>query len=106
MGDTLIHWLYNFYRNIVRTSLLPLEWKSAKIIPVFKKSSQTKVEKYRPVGFLHIGSKIFEKIIFKRILDIYAHHTQERQYGFKTGRSPISKLLMTLSEIYSNIQNV
>ena len=32
-------------------------------------------------------------------------HMQERRYGFSTGRSPILRLLMTLSGVHSNIQN-
>ena len=46
--------LYNVYRNNVRTSQFPLKWKEAKVIPVFKKGSQTKVEIYRPISLVKI----------------------------------------------------
>ena len=105
-ADTLIHPLYNVYRNLVRTFIFPLKWEEAEVIPVFKKGSQTKVENNHAISLLNIGSKTFEMIIFQRLLDIYDPHMQERQYGFRTGRYLILRLLITLSEINSNIQNV
>ena len=105
-ADTLILSLYIVYRNIVRIFPFPLNWKEVKMIPVFKQGSPTKVQNYRPIRSLNIGSKISEKIIFTRLLDIYIPHMHERQYGFKTGRSLILRQLMTLSENYSNFQIV
>ena len=62
-AGTLTHSpLYNVYRNNVRTSQFPLKWKEAKVIPVFKKGSQTKVGIYRPISlvkFLRLYSSDF-----------------------------------------------
>ena len=67
---SFIHSLYNVYRYFVRTSQFLLKWKEAKVILVFKKGSQLKVENYRPISLLKSGSKLFEMIIFKQLLDI------------------------------------
>ena len=41
---------------------VPEQWKVAKILPVHKKGSKTKIENYRPVANLCSASKIFGKI--------------------------------------------
>ena len=44
---------------------------------------------YRPISLLPIISKIFEKIIFKRLSEFVQHYNilYNKQYGFQTGKS-------------------
>ena len=46
---------------------IPDQWRISKIIPVHKKGDCSKIENYRPISNLCASSKIFEKLIMKRI---------------------------------------
>ena len=52
-----------------KTGIFPDLCKLAKIIPIFKKDSPLLCENYRPISRLPIFSKIFEKVIYKRMYD-------------------------------------
>ena len=49
--------------------VVPSDWKTANIVPVFKKGDKTLVENYRPISLTSITSKILEHIIHTSIMD-------------------------------------
>ena len=46
-----------------RTGQIPNEWKSANVVPVFKKGDKSSVENYRPISLTCLVMKIFERCI-------------------------------------------
>ena len=52
---------------IINSSLhqgeLPMDWKSANIVPVFKKGDKTLASNYRPISLTSISCKIMEHLI-------------------------------------------
>ena len=44
-------------------------WKKANVVPVHKKESKNLVKNYRPISFLPIFGKIFERVIFKDLFN-------------------------------------
>ena len=71
-------------------------WKRANVIPIFKgKGEQTVVTNYRPVSLTSCVSKIFEKLIYKRLynhlLDI--NFLYKFQSGFLPGHSTTCQLI-------------
>jgi hypothetical protein len=56
---------------IYNQKTIPEQWLVSKTLPVFKnKGSASNIENYRPVSNLCSASKIFEKLILKRIMNI------------------------------------
>ena len=59
----------------------------AKTIPLHKKGPRKDIENYRPIANLCSASKIFEKLILKRITEIAEENnvdiTNTRQHGYK-----------------------
>ena len=47
----------------LQEGILPLEWKEANIIPLFKKGSRNKSVNYRPVSLTSVICKLLETII-------------------------------------------
>ena len=45
--------------------IVPLEWKEANIIPLFKKGSRHKLENCRPVSLTSVICKLLEKLLLK-----------------------------------------
>ena len=43
--------------------IVPLEWKEANIIPLFKKGSRNKSENYKPVSLTSVICKLLERLI-------------------------------------------
>ena len=75
-------------KYIYKTKQIQEQWLIAKTIPVFKnKREKNKVENYCPIAKLCTTSKILEKLILKRILEIQDTNetdiTRKGQQGFK-----------------------
>ena len=53
--------------------VVPSDWKTANIVPVFKKGDKSQVENYRPmpISLTSITSKILEHIIHSSVMDHY-----------------------------------
>ena len=76
---------------ICRDCTIPGQWLVAKITPIHKKGSIHSIENYRPVAGFCSGSKIFERLILKRIAALELLHDVElvgsQQHGFRKGKS-------------------
>ena len=46
------------------TGVVPDDLKSARVVPLFKKSDKTETGNYRPVSILNIVSKVLERVIY------------------------------------------
>ena len=73
----------------------PVEWKTAKIVPLHKKNDVMEPKNYRPVALLSIMSKILERAIFQQIVDYMEHNKlfHPSRHGFRAGRSTTTALL-------------
>jgi hypothetical protein len=47
------------------TGIVPIDFKLANIIPVYKTGSQTYLGNYRPISLLSIFNKIIEKLMYR-----------------------------------------
>jgi len=66
------------------TGLLPLDWKSANIVPIFKKGKRTDRSNYRPVSLTSVACKVMESIIKEKLLNFLQENNviNEAQHGF------------------------
>ena len=56
-------WEYPLLNMSLQGGIVLLEWKEANIIPLFKKGSRNKSEKYWPVSLTSVICKLLETII-------------------------------------------
>lgn len=72
-----------------QTGYFPCDFKTAKVIPVFKKGKPDQVDNYRPISLLNNLSKIFEKLMYKRVTSYLNKHNilSDNQFGFRAGHS-------------------
>ena len=68
--NQLVKPLTTLFKMIYSQNKLPQQWLVAKINPIFKKGVKNNIENYRPISNLCSTSKLFEKLILKRILSI------------------------------------
>ena len=78
--------------------------KTSRTIPVFKKSgSPLEMNNYRPIAIINAFSKIFEKIISKRLVSFLTQNNFffQEQFGFLQGRSTNHAVMKILNIITS-----
>jgi hypothetical protein len=92
--DNLIIPFTELFSRIYVQRTLPAQWLLAKTIPIHKKGPKKDMENYRPIANLCSTSKVFEKLILKRIMEIQQLNDVEiigkQQHGFKKGKSTLT----------------
>ena len=93
----------------LQTGIVPAEIKVAKVVPIFKNHDPSHFNNYRPISVLPIFSKLFEKIMYKRLENhlITNNILTAQQFGFRRNHSTsmaISHFTETLYDILEKRQ--
>ena len=93
--------LAHVFNMSLQEGIVPLEWKEANIIPLFKKGSRNKSVNYRPVSLTSVICKLLETIIRDHMMDFLLKHRliNHSQHGFLKARSCLTNLLCFFEEI-------
>jgi hypothetical protein len=79
----------------IRLNYIPDAWKTAEVIMIPKRGKNlSEVESYRRISLLPIMSKLFEKLILKRLKPIITekHLVPTHQFGFRENHSTIDQV--------------
>ena len=89
----------------LRTGSIPQEWKSAKIVPIFKSGSTADRANYRPISVLPILSKVIERIVHKQTTDYLCQNLLLffKQSGFRRCHSTTTALLNLTEDLPSSM---
>ena len=85
----------------------PSRLKYSQVLPLFKKGSKKEKSNYRPVSVLTAFSKIFEKVIFNRLLS----HSNENniivaeQHGFRKNNSTELAIFKLINQILTHFND-
>lgn len=92
--------LTHIYNSILRLSYFPALWKFSIIIMIPKPGKPPdSPESYRPISLLPLFSKMFERIILKRILPIIEASIPNTQFGFRHNHSTIHQVHRLVDKI-------
>ena len=85
----------------------PEELKLGCITPVYKKDDKTDINNYRPVCSLSPLSKVFEKIVHKKMISFLDKFKvlSDSQFGFRKNMSTETALLKFTDSIYEGLNN-
>ena len=97
--------LVTIINTSLSTSAFPESLKIAKVIPVFKAGDPTLFSNYRPISILPAFSKLFEKVIYNRLINFLNLHNilYSTQFGFRNNHSSASALIDLINNISSAI---
>jgi len=94
-------------KHIVNLSLatgeIPLQMKTAKIVPIFKSGDPTDINNYRPISLLSSFGKILEKIVSNKLVTFLESNKliSTQQFGFRTGHSTVHPMMLLLNQLTS-----
>jgi len=93
--------LTHICNRMLTTGTFPDRLKYSEIKPVYKKGDKTQITNYRPISLLPVFSKIFEKVLYKRLYNHLSSNNilVKEQFGFRCNTS-------TEMAIYTLINNI
>jgi len=83
------------------TGQFPSALKISKVVPIFKKGTPLEPSNYRPISLLSNIDKIFEKLMYLRVISFLESHSiiYSRQFGFRKSHSTTHALLNLVERI-------
>jgi len=97
--------LSELFKTVYLTGHIPLEWKLANVVPVFKKGSKVDVENYRPISLTCLCMKILERIVREEIMRKCGHLISPEQHGFLPGKSCTTQMIQFTDSIARSIND-
>ena len=99
--------LHILWKSSIQQSTIPKILKSGLVSPIFKGGDRSNPQNYRPVSLTSHVTKIFEKIIAKKINDflVTSNLYNDGQHGFRDGRSCLSQLLAHQNAIIEGLED-
>jgi hypothetical protein len=100
-----ITFLTKVFNAVLRRQYFPPVWKNARVLPILKpRKDTTQPSSYRPISLLDTVGKLFEKILFTRVL----REVNERgllcdeQFGFRPKHSTTLQLARLVQRVNRN----
>ena len=99
--------LSHLINHSVSSRTFPNLLKIARIVPIYKSGSKTNIKNYRPIAILPTLSKIFEKIMHKRITSFFKKYDLffQDQYGFQNKKSTTDAIIKFTDKCYEALNN-
>ena len=91
----------------LKEGIFPEELKIANVIPLFKKDNAMVFNNYRPVSLLCTLSKVFERMMYNRLMDFLNENKIlfEYQFGFRKNHSTQLALTFLMDKLINSIEN-
>ena len=89
----------------LETSDIPIDFKTAKVVPLYKKGNKNEEGNYRPVSILPVVSKIFERVVYNQVCTYLNENNLIFPYqsGFRTGYCTDTALIYLGDKIRCNM---
>lgn len=107
VADCVVTPLTVLFNNSITEGVFPSILKISKVVPVFKKADKKCISNYRPISLLPIFGKIFERLVYSRLVDFFVSHgvISDNQFGFTKGKSTSDAINLFFTTILSSIDN-
>ena len=104
LASLLSHTVSMLFHNSLSEGIFEECFNTAKIIPIFKSGDSNSTSNYRPISFLPLLSKMFEKLMYAR-LDSYLKSNNiscTNQFGFRKNSNTLDAIIEFLEYVYSS----
>eukprot|EP00057_Strongylocentrotus_purpuratus_P023156 XP_011677630.1 PREDICTED: RNA-directed DNA polymerase from mobile element jockey-like [Strongylocentrotus purpuratus] len=91
----VIDCLAEIFNESMSTGCVPKSWKSANVVPLFKKGKKSDPGNYRPISLTSVIGKIMETVVRDEIVEHLESNDliTKHQHGFRKGHSCSTQLL-------------
>lgn len=99
---SIVHPLCHLFNLSFQTGYIPLRFKIAKVVPIYKAGDQHLFTNYRPISLLSSISKLLEKIVARQMYGFLSVNNIlfQHQYGFRKGHNTTHAVLQFLDKIH------
>ena len=104
-AHSLAYPLAVLFKTSYLTGHIPLEWKLANVVPVYKKGSKASVENYRPISLTCLCMKLMEWIVREEVMRKCQHLISPEQHGFLPGKSCTTQMVGFADSLASSIND-
>ncbi|PNF39982.1 hypothetical protein B7P43_G15963 [Cryptotermes secundus] len=89
------------------TGIFPDQMKIAKVRPIHKRGRIQELSNYRPISLLPVFSKIFETLIYNRVVNFLNKHNliSDAQNGFRQNKSTHTALQSFIEDVQKALDN-
>ena len=104
--DPLLKPLTKIFNLSITNNQFPSQWKISKVCPGYKNvGSVTEISNYRPIAITSTFSKVFETILYNRLLPHVKPYLSEYQYGFLPNRSTLPNLANFTQDVLDGLDD-
>ena len=107
MGGFIIARIISYLFNLsIKHGKFPNFLQNAKVVPCHKDDSRQEMSNYRPISLLPTISKIFEKLMYTRLIEFIKKYNilYENQFGFQSGMSTEYAVNALLNNIIETLE--
>ena len=99
--------LTKIFKSSLHSGIVPDDWKSALVAPVYKKGPKCKPSNYRPISLTCIASILMEHILVSNIMTHFDSNDilSPFQHGFCSKHSCETQLISFTQEIFDNLED-
>ena len=105
-GVAMIEIITLLFNMSISQGKFPDALKNAKVVPIHKDDSRLEMSNYRPISLLPTLSKIFEKLMYARLIGFFSKHNilYENQFGFQSNMSTEYAVNQVLNYIVETLE--
>ena len=105
LADILAAPLTTLFQTSLDRGVVPRDWKTASVCPIFKKGEKYVAANYRPVSLTCVASKILEHILTSQLMTFAETHNvfHPNQHGFRKNHGCEKQLIELVSDIAHNL---
>jgi len=93
------------FNNIMKSGQVPVDWKEAIVVPVFKGRCRNVATNYRPVSLTGQLSKVFETIVIDQVVEFLEVNKliRDSQHCSRKGSSCLTNTLLFLNKVLHSV---
>ena len=99
--------LADLFNRSLSSGVIPTDWKTSNITPVFKAGDPKLTTNYRPISLLSIPSKILERIVHNRLMTYLSRNNllSSLQFGFRPKSSTQEAVLAATNDWHQHLDS-
>ena len=105
VGSLIVNPLAYICNLSLKQGVFPTELKIANVLPLYKSDDPFCFNNYRPVSLLCVLSKVFEKVMYNRLLDFFEDQKffVNEQFGFRKLHSSYMALMILIDKLIESL---